>query len=67
MTDESKSIAIITAPVTLLNESATLSRFPVHKKDMFTNTAIAQYGFLFWFACMERRHGKGQRSHHSLL
>lgn len=49
MTNKSKSIAIITAPVTLLNESAILFRFPVHKKDTFTNTAIAHYGFLVCF------------------
>lgn len=45
MTYQSKSIAIITAPVTLLNESATLFRFPVHKKNTSTNTAIAPYAF----------------------
>lgn len=45
MTYQSKSIAIITAPVTLLNESATLFRFPVHTKDTSTNTAIAHHGF----------------------
>lgn len=49
MTNQSKSIAIITAPVTLLNESGTLFRFPVHKKDTFTNTAIAHYAFFGLF------------------
>lgn len=46
MSNKSKGIAIITAPVTLLNESAILVRLPVCKKDTFTNTAIAHYGFL---------------------
>lgn len=66
MSNQSKSIAIITAPVTLLNESAILFKFPVHKKDTFTNTAIAHHGF-FWFVCLKKKCGKGQRIHHSLL
>jgi len=66
MTNQSKSIAIITAPVTLLNESAILFRFPLHKKDTFTNTANCPL-WIFWFVCMKKKRGKGQRIHHSLL
>lgn len=46
MSNKSKGIAIIIAPVTLLNESAILVRLPVCKKDTFTNTAVGHYGFL---------------------